>query len=113
MEAARLIRSEFRVDGSVLGMSVLSGVKSRATVCKGAVRRFTGKTFVRIFGLIPTVEGAEERPVQSRGGTVSEATAVMELVVVEALRMSNSLCEAIGEPPYMAGARKRRYIGRL
>ena len=95
-------------------MCVLSGVKSRATVCKGAVRRFTSKTFVRISGLIPTVEGAEERPVQSRWGTVSEATAVTELVVVEALRMSNSLCETIGEPPYMAGARKRRYIiGRL
>ena len=100
--ATRLIKGEVSVDGPVLGMSVLSGVNSRAAVRKGAAGRFTDKTFARISGLIPTVEGAEERPIQSRGGTVSEATAVTELVVVEALRMSNLLCEAIGEPLYMA-----------
>ena len=89
-------------------MSVLSGVKSRAVVCKSAIGRFTGKTFVRISGLIPTVARSGEKPVQFRGGTVSEATAITELVVVEALRMFNSLCEAIGEPPLdMVGVRKR------
>ena len=87
---------------------MLSGVKSRAAVCKSAIGRFIGKTFVRISGLIPTVAGAGERPAQFRGCTVSEATAITELVVVEALRMSNSLCEAIGDPPLdMAGVRKR------
>ena len=87
---------------------MLSGVKSRAVVCKSAIARFTGKTFVRISGLIPTVARSGEKPVQFRGGTVSEATAITELVVVEALRMFNSLCEAIGEPPLdMVGVRKR------
>ena len=64
--AARLIRCEVRVDGPVLGMSVLSGVKRRAAVRKG-VGRFTNKMFVRISGSIPTVVGAEESPIQSRG----------------------------------------------
>ena len=92
-------------------MSVLSGVKSRAAVCKTSIERFIGKTFVRIFGLVPTVAGAGEKPVQFRGGTVGEATAITELVVVEALRKSNSLCEAIGQPPLdMAGVRKREIL---
>ena len=79
-------------------MSVLSGVKSRAAVCESAVERATGKTFVRISGFIPIVRGPGDRPVQIRGETVSEATAITELVVVEAPRMPNSLCEAMGEP---------------
>ena len=48
-----------------------------------------------------------ERSIQSCGGTLSEATAVTELVVVEALRMSNSSCEAFEEPPYISGVRKK------
>ena len=107
--AARLIRGEVRVDGPVLGMSVQIGVKRGAAIREG-VGRFTCKIFVRISDSIPTVEGAVERPTQSRGDTVSEAAAVTELVVVEALRMSNSLCEAFEEPPYMAGVRKKKYI---
>ena len=109
MGAARLIRGEVRVDGPVLGMSVLSGVKRRATVRK-SVGQFTDKMFVNISGLIPTVKRAKERPIQSRGDTVSEATAVTELVVVEALRMSNSLCKASEEPPYMARVRRKKEI---
>ena len=69
--------------------------------------------FVRISDSIIIVEGAIERPMQSRGDTVSEATAVTELVVVEALRMSNSLCEAFEEPPYMAGVREKNNKGCL
>ena len=88
-------------------MSVLSGVKRTTVVCKG-VERFIDKMLVRISGSIPTMGEAEERPIQSRGGIVSEATAITELVVVEALRMSNSLCKAIEEPPYMAGVRNKR-----
>ena len=50
------------------------------------------KKFVRFSGSIPTVaEGAIETPIQSCGDTVSGATAVTELVVVEALRMFNPL----------------------
>ena len=105
-----MIRGEFRVDGPVLGMSVYIGVKRGAAVRKG-VGRFTCKMFVRISDSIPTVEGAVERPIQSCGGTVSEATAVTGLVVVEALRMSNSLCESFEEPPYMAGLRKKKKKG--
>ena len=105
MGAACLIRREVRVDSPVLGMSVRSGVKHGAAVRKD---RFTCKMFVRISDSIPTVEeGAIERPIQSCGGTVSEATTVTELVAVEALRMSNSLCEAFEEPPYMAGVRRK------
>ena len=105
--AALLIRSEVRVDGPVLGMSVQIGVNRGAAVRKG-VGRFTSKMFVRISDSVIIVEGAIERPMQSRGDTVSEATAVTELVVVEALRMSNSLCEAFKEPPYMAKVRERK-----
>ena len=90
--AARLIRGEVRVDGPALGMSMLNGVKSRAAVCKGAVERSAGKTFVRISGFISTVGGAGDRSVQARGGTVNEATAITELVVVEELRMFYSCC---------------------
>ena len=73
------------------------------------VGRFTDRMFVRISGLIPTVGGAKEREIKIfRGDTVSEATAVTDLVVVEALRMSNSLCEAFEEPPYMARVRKKK-----
>ena len=107
--AARLIRGDVRVDGPVLGISVLSGVKRIAAVRKG-VERSTDKMFVRISGSIPTVEEVEERPIQSRGSTISEATAVTELVVVKALRMSNSLCETIEEPPCMAGVRKKKEV---
>ena len=108
MGAARLDRSEVRVDSSVLGMSMRSGVKHEAAVRKG---RFTFEMFVRFLGSIPTVVGgATERPIQSCGGTVSEATAVTELVVVEALRMSNSLCEAFEEPPYISVVRKKIYV---
>ena len=78
-------------------MSVQIGVKRGAAVRK-SVGLFTCKMFVRISDSIPTVEGAIERPIQSRGDTISEATAVTELVVVEALRRSNSLCEAFEEP---------------
>ena len=78
--AARLIRGDVRVDGPVLGMSVLSGVKRIAAVRKG-VERSTDKMFVRISCSIPTVGEVEERPIQSRGSTISEATAVTELVV--------------------------------
>ena len=106
--AARLARGEVRVDGPVSGMCRLNGVKGRAAVCKSAVERSAGETFVRIFGCIPTVGGARGRPVQTRGGAVSEATAITELVVVEALRMFNSLCEAMGEPPSdMPGVKNR------
>ena len=84
-------------------MSVQSRVKYGSAVRKG---RFICKMFVRFSDSIPTVEeGAIERPIQSCGGTISEATAVTELVVVEVLRMSNSLCEAFEEPPYMVGVR--------
>ena len=105
-----MIRGEFRVDGPVLGMSVYIGVKRGAAVRKG-VGQFTCKMFVRISDSISTVEGAVERPIQSCGGTVSEATAVTGLVVVEALRMSNSLCESFAEPPYMAGLRNKKKKG--
>ena len=84
-------------------MSVQSGVKHGSAVRKG---RFICKMFARFSDSIPTVEeGAIERPIQSCGCTISEATAVTELVVVEVLRMSNSLCEASEEPPYMVGVR--------
>ena len=66
------------------------GVKRGAAARKG-VGRFTCEMFVRISDLVPTVEGAIERPIQSCGDTPNEATAVTELVIVEALRMSNSL----------------------
>ena len=89
-------------------MSVQSGVKHGAAVRKG---RFICKMFVRFSDSISAVEeGAIERPIQSCGGTISEATAVTELVVVEALRMSNSLCEAFEEPPYMVGEREKQNI---
>ena len=112
MGTARLIRSGVRVDGPVLGMSVRSGVKHGTAIRKG---RFTCKMFVRFSVSIPTVvEGAIESPIQSCGGTVSEATAVTGLVVVEALRMSNLLCEAIEKSPYMMGVRgKENIIGIL
>ena len=107
--AARLIRGEVCVDGLVLGMSMLNGVKSRAAVCKSAVERSAGEMFVRISDCIPTVGEAGVRPVQARGGAVSEATAITELVVVEALRMPNSLCEEMGEPPSdMPGVKNRK-----
>ena len=55
------------------------------------------------------MRGPGDRPVQTRGNTVSEATATTEPVVVEAMRMSNSLCEAMGEPPLdMPGIRIRK-----
>ena len=58
--------------------------------------------FVRILDSILTVEeGAIEGPIESCGGMVSEVTAVTGLVVVEALTMSNSLCETFEEPRYM------------
>ena len=99
MGAARLLRGEVRVDSPVLGMSVQGGVKHGAAVRKG---RFSCKMFVRFSGSIPTVEeGAIEMPIQSCGDTVSEATAVTELVVVEALITFNSLCEAFEKPPYI------------
>ena len=112
MGTVRLFRREVRVDGPVLGMSVRSGVKHGTAVRKGW---FTCKMFVRFSVSIPTVvEGAIERPTQSCGGPVSEATAVTGLVVVEALRMSNSLCEAFEESPYMMGVRgKENIIGIL
>ena len=88
-------------------MSVQIGVNRGAAVRKG-VGRFTCKMFVRISDSVIIVEGAKDRPIQSGGDTVSEATAVTELVVVEALRMSNSLCEAFEEPPYMAGVREKK-----
>ena len=54
--------------------------------------RFFKKKFVRFSGSIPTdAEGAIETPIQSCGDTVSGATAVTGLVVVEALRMFNPL----------------------
>ena len=43
------------------------------------------------------------RLVQARGGAVSEVTATTELVVVEALRMSNSLWEAMRKPKKYKG----------
>ena len=76
--------------------------------------------FVRFSGSIPTVEErAIEMPIQSCSVTVSEATAVTELVVVKALRMFNSLFEAFEEPPYISGVRNKkdvigsRALGRL
>ena len=105
MGAACLKRDDVRVDSPVLGMSVQIGVRRGAAVRKGV--RFTCKMFVRISDSIPTVEGAIEGPIQSCGDTASEATAVTELVVVEALRMFNSLCEAFEEPPYMARVREK------
>ena len=59
--------------------------------------------FVRFLGSIPTVAMGEiEMPIQSCGATVGGATAVTELVVVKALRIFSSLCEA-EEPPYVSG----------
>ena len=81
-------------------MSVLSEVSSRAAVvCGRTVERATGTTLVRISGFILIVRELGDRPVRTRGDTVSETTAITELVVVEALKMSNSVCKAIGEPP--------------
>ena len=97
---ARSIKGELRVEGSVSEMSILSGVKSSASVCGRvvAIERATGKTSVRISECIAAVRRLGGRLVQTREGTVSEATAITELVVVEALRISNSLCKAMGEP---------------
>ena len=83
---ARYIKGEIRVEDSVSEMSELSGVKSRASVCGRVVEndRATGKTFVRISDCIAAVRGLGVRLVQTCGGTVSEATAITELVVVEA-----------------------------
>ena len=64
-------------------------------------RRATGKAFVRISGCI------QHKPVQARGGAVSEATATTESVVVEALRMSNLLCDAMGGASGRAGSKKK------
>ena len=86
---ARSIKGEVRVDGPVLGMS--SGC---------AVERAAGKAFVRIYGCSTQI-------CRSPRGAVSEATATAESVVVEALRMSNSLCEAMGEPSRRAGSKKK------
>ena len=97
---ARSFGGEVRVDGPVLGMSMLGGAKSSA-VCGCAVERATGTTSVRIFGCI------QHKSVQARGGAVSEATATTESVVVEALRMSNSLCEAMGEPSRRTGSKEK------
>ena len=70
-------------------MSVQAGVKHATVARKG---RFSLKMFVRFSGSVLTVaEGAIETPIQSCGDTVSGATAVTELVVVEALRMLNPL----------------------
>ena len=81
MRAGRLLRGGVRLDRPVLGMSVQGGVKHAAGARKG---RFSGS--------IPTVaEGAIKAPIQSCGDTVSGATGVTELVVVEALRMFNPL----------------------
>ena len=111
MGAVRLLKGEVRVDSPVLGMSVQGGVKHGVAVRKG---RFSCKMFVRFSGSVPTVEeGAIEMPIQSCGDTRSEATAVTELVVVEALRMFNLLCEAFGEPPYISGVRKKKGCNRL
>ena len=111
MGAACLDRGGVRVDSLVLGMSMRSGVKHGAAVRKG---RFTFKMFVRFSDSIPTVVGgAIERPIQSCGGTVSEATAVTELVVVETLRMSDLLYEAFEKPPYISGVRKKKRCYRL
>ena len=53
---------------------------------------FYEKMFVRLSDSVPTAaEGAIEAPIQSCGGTVSGATAVTELVVVEVLRKFNPL----------------------
>ena len=65
---------------------------SSSAVCGCAVERATGRASVRISGCI------QHKPVRARGGAVSEATAVTESVVVEVLRMFNSLCETMGEP---------------
>ena len=54
MGAARLDRSEVRVDSPVLGMSMRSGVKHEAAVRKG---RLTFEMFVRFLGSVPTVVG--------------------------------------------------------
>ena len=74
-------------------MSVQGGVKHAAAVA-GSIfqKKKEKKKFVRFSGSIPTVaEGAIETPIQSCGDTVSGATAVTGLVVVEALRMFNPL----------------------
>ena len=92
----RSSRVEVRVDGPVLGMP--SGC---------AVERATGKALVRISGCI------QHKSVQAYGGAVSEATATAKSVVVEALRMSNSLCEAMWEPSRRAGSAKKGEMRRL
>ena len=105
MGAARSIKGELRVEGSVSEISVLSGA-----VCGRVIEyeRATSKTFVRISGFIAAVRRLGGRSVQTRGDTVSEATAIMELVVVEALRISNSLREATRKPPLgMSGKKKK------
>ena len=76
-------------------------VLSRSAVCGCDVERATGKASVRYSGCI------QHKSVQARGGAVSEATAMTESVVVEALRMSNSLCEAMGEPPRRTGSKTK------
>ena len=73
---------------------------SSSAECGCAVERATGKASVRISGCI------QHKSVQARGGAVSEATAMTESVVVEALRMSNALCEAMEESSRRTGSKK-------
>ena len=104
-------KGEFCVEGSVSEVSVLSRVKNSASVCERVVEneRATGKTFVRLSDCKAAMGGLEGRSVQTRRDTVSKATAITELVVVEALRISNSMCEAMGEPSLdMTGEKRSR-----